>query len=541
MSVRDAELFMATLFADQPAGTLISVGSVRSPVCVPTVDEALPHVVGKQDVYVRITLLGRRPKRRGSAADSVAIPGVWVEIDVNGGPKSNGKVVEDGAESIEQAIEIAHSVLEPTLLVRSGYGVHAYWLFDRPRSLPDQDARARSVELVAGWQERLRLESGIKLDATHDLARVLRPPGSFNGKRGGPVPVALLSNGGPRYTVEELTEHVAEHVGHLGTGRSRRNGAGELTGRTPAQLVAAAPRLERIVDRQGRAPRDGSASDWDHYLACEARRQVTGPPLTREEAIGLIAQARSKHPDGKHKEHRRDYLENTVDAAFTAVDASGRPQAASGLFREVTDRLDLASDPVVEVKRWGRHEDSRLVITLRSNRRIVFDRARDAFEPVVLKRRVVLATDGQSAPPTFKKPEAEDVAVKLIRLANVAADADDRDEARDWTGRFLARHEHRIADVADFSTPHGRYEVLSIIRAGRAAVVRDVETEALLVSVSEMARFVRAEAGSPISWDTLHSRLSEVGWKHLGEVEQRQPKGRERAKAHLYAVAQDDA
>jgi len=68
------------------------------------------------------------------------------------------------------------------------------------------------------------------------------------------------------------------------------------------------------------------------------------------------------------------------------------------LFREGTERLDLTSDPVVEVKRWGRHEDSRLVITLRSQRRIVFDRARDAFEPVVLKRRVVLATDGRRRP-----------------------------------------------------------------------------------------------------------------------------------------------
>jgi len=47
--------------------------------------------------------------------------------------------------------------------------------------------------------------------------------------------------------------------------------------------------------------------------------------------------------------------------------------------------------------------------------------------------------------------------VKLIRLANVAADADDRDEARDWTGRFLATHANQITDVADFSTPQGRY------------------------------------------------------------------------------------
>jgi hypothetical protein len=104
------------------------------------------------------------------------------------------------------------------------------------------------------------------------------------------------------------------------------------------------------------------------------------------------------------------------------------------LAQQVTERLDLRSDPIADVKRWGRHEDSRLVVTLRSGRRIVFDRARDTFDPGTLKRRVVLATDGQASPGTFTKPAAEGVAVRLIRLANVVADADDRDEARGLGG-----------------------------------------------------------------------------------------------------------
>jgi hypothetical protein len=218
---------------------------------------------------------------------------------------------------------------------------------------------------------------------------------------------------------------------------------------------------------------------------------------------------------------------------------NGRPASARAVTRAVTHALGLDADPIAEVKRWGRHEDSRLVVTLRSGRRIVFDHARDVFEVRMLKRRVVLATDGQ-ANPTFKRGEAENVAVELIRLANVTADHDDRVEAADWADRFLCEHETRMPEVADFSTVAGRYEVLSIIQSRRAAVVLDVSTGARIVSVSAMGRFVRSEGGPPISWSTLHSRLEEVGWRHLGEVQQRQPSGRGRRKARVYLAPPDE-
>ncbi|MFA9270791.1 MAG: hypothetical protein ACEQSX_08530, partial [Baekduiaceae bacterium] len=216
---------------------------------------------------------------------------------------------------------------------------------------------------------------------------------------------------------------------------------------------------------------------------------------------------------------------------------AGREGDDGGL--DVTEALDLRRDPIAEVKRWGRHEDSSLVVTLRSGRRIVFDRARDVFDARILKRRVVLATDGE-ANPTLSRAAAEQVAVTLIRLASVTADHDDRDEASDWADRFLAEQAGVMPVVADFSTPAGRYEVLGIIQGGSALVVLDASTGARIVSVSAMARFVRAGGGPPIAWETLHSRLQQVGWQHLGEVQQRQPRGRDKRKAHLYRVPPED-
>jgi hypothetical protein len=207
------------------------------------------------------------------------------------------------------------------------------------------------------------------------------------------------------------------------------------------------------------------------------------------------------------------------------------------LIAEVSTQLDLGGDPIAAIKRWGRHEDSRLVITLKSGQRIVFDRARDVFEPAIVKRRVVLATDGNASPKTLKKPAAEDLAVKIVRLANIAQAVDDRDEARDWAGTFLEGREANTVDVGDYSTPEGRWETLCIFGVHKATVVvRDVASGALLVRVSDMASHVRAMLGTGIGWEILHSRLSEVGWRHLGEVQQRQPRGPLKRKTHLHAV-----
>ncbi|MGZ6669884.1 MAG: hypothetical protein ACXVH3_35005 [Solirubrobacteraceae bacterium] len=180
---RDARLFLETLFERQPADTLIAVGDVKKPRFVETPEAALYYVVDRRDVYVRMSLLAKRPDSpRGKAKDSAVIFGVWADIDVKGGPKSNGAVNEDGADSVEHACRAAYCVLEPTLLVQSGYGMHAHWLFEDPWVLGNDQERQAAATLVQGWQERLRQELPFGLDHKHDLATVLRVPGSWNGK-----------------------------------------------------------------------------------------------------------------------------------------------------------------------------------------------------------------------------------------------------------------------------------------------------------------------------------------------------------------------
>ena len=85
--------------------------------------------------------------------------------------------------------------LRPTFIVHSGGGLHPYWLLRELWMLETHEERKRAARLVAGWQVMLRERAGAhgwKLDSTHDLARVLRVPGTKNCKQAEPRSVRML-------------------------------------------------------------------------------------------------------------------------------------------------------------------------------------------------------------------------------------------------------------------------------------------------------------------------------------------------------------
>ena len=82
----------------------------------------------------------------------------------------------------------------PHIAVRSGGGVHAYWLLDAPVGLPGDEDRLyykktlrRFVQAIGG------VSPGAHADpACCDPARILRVPGTFNYKQETPRPVEVL-------------------------------------------------------------------------------------------------------------------------------------------------------------------------------------------------------------------------------------------------------------------------------------------------------------------------------------------------------------
>jgi hypothetical protein len=187
------------------------------------------------DVYYGVAL---GPKdfgqyRRCPADEAAGIVGLWADIDMAGEAHKGDNL----PPTLEDARGLANSLgLPPTEVVHSGHGLQPWWLFDEPWVFQDDEDRRGAAALVERFQAALRHNAeaaGWSLDATHDLARVLRVPGTTNYKlEGRPVPVTLLEGEGPRYTPQGLAAVLEALAGHgvnpfilRATGDPSRDGA----------------------------------------------------------------------------------------------------------------------------------------------------------------------------------------------------------------------------------------------------------------------------------------------------------------------------
>ena len=72
----------------------------------------------------------------------------------------------------------------PSLIIHSGYGLHAYYIFDTPIEITDdnrEEIKRRNNLLLDVTRARAQ---GKKIDGVGDLPRILRTPGTFNYKLG---------------------------------------------------------------------------------------------------------------------------------------------------------------------------------------------------------------------------------------------------------------------------------------------------------------------------------------------------------------------
>lgn len=142
--------------------------------------------LGKRaDVYFGTCLQNRRmlkPGSRGSSAGAVTIGGIWIDIDI-AGPTHQKPGLPTSEDDVRKAL--TSMPLSPSLVLFTGGGYHAWWALKEPYSIESESERFGIVEAsTRGWQELFREQTGLTLDSTWDLARVMRIPGTLNHKNG---------------------------------------------------------------------------------------------------------------------------------------------------------------------------------------------------------------------------------------------------------------------------------------------------------------------------------------------------------------------
>lgn len=159
------------------------------------------------DVYVGVSVSKKNlgPNRRCMSEDSDGISSLWSDLDLKS--PAHRKPLPG---TIPDALSIIPATMPPSVVVSTGNGAHAWWLFKEPYIFENGEERKRTARIVSRWHTLLRLNAatrGWAYDPLPDLARVLRIPGTLNYKDPqNPKDVALYSFTDRRYNLSDFEE-----------------------------------------------------------------------------------------------------------------------------------------------------------------------------------------------------------------------------------------------------------------------------------------------------------------------------------------------
>lgn len=403
-----------------------------------------------RNVYFGLGL--RRSKlpgsQRGCIKDVIALPGLWVEIDCAGGSHDGSAKryfpSKDAARAFLES-ELPH---RPSALIDSGGGLHAYWLFSELWTL-DADDLDHAQALERGWQAYIRSRTTYDIDSTHDLARVLRVPGTRNLKDGAARDVLLIYDDGPRYdpsSFDDWAELVAgPHQVPLPQGLTH-NPTAEPPGIKLMALFEADKRFRDTWERKRPDFRDQSPSSYCLSLATTAAQAGWSDQEIQDL---LIAWRRQQHADPK----RPGWYALTVAKARTTPTNTQQTAAEDAAERlESTDEPDeklaalslMLGIRIRRVVRWHRVDRGGVItepsFTIETDRgKVVIPNAAD----IISRTRFTSIVAGTLKHLVEVPPKMWSTAAKALLSVTVDEDASEEESPyaaiRDRVAEYAAR------------------------------------------------------------------------------------------------------
>jgi hypothetical protein len=143
--------------------------------------------------------------RRGKNEDIYAIPGLWIDLDHSGGVH-----VAQHLPTPQELLAFIHELpFTFSLLIDTGGGYHGYCLFKEMWLLATPAERHVAALLLRCFQRTIQTraaERGWKVDCTADLARILRPAGTYNHKTKPCKPATILQEDAIRYNPSDIAD-----------------------------------------------------------------------------------------------------------------------------------------------------------------------------------------------------------------------------------------------------------------------------------------------------------------------------------------------
>lgn len=308
------------------------------------------------DIYTCVGLPHTDPplaKRiRGKAEQVTAIAGMWADVDIVHPLHKKTNL----PPNMEKAVEVLESLpFTPTILVASGHGVQAWWLFDEPWIFQSHEERTSAQTLAKWWHEQVNnafKKEGWAVDSVWDIARVMRVPGTTNNKDpDNPVPVTILAEEKIRFDRTEFLDRIPPDFKPVVTvshdrDTNRVNGKGlqldpEATAPTEKfyNLMDISPQFRATWEGKRKDLRDQSPSAYDMALASMAIHNG----WTDQETANLLIHRRRKQ--GLDLKLRENYYATTISKARRPIE---REEAQQNLTDAVEMETDHASDIIKE-------------------------------------------------------------------------------------------------------------------------------------------------------------------------------------------------
>jgi hypothetical protein len=302
----------------------------------------------KENVYIGCATRSQQfgVNARGKRADCAAIPGVWLDVDY-GGPehkKPNLPPTEADARALIDSLGLV-----PSIIVHSGRGLQAWWLFKEPWIFESDDDRDSGERLTKGWVDTCRVLShdrGWDADEVGDLPRVMRMPGLWN-RKGVPVKTRLLyCNPETRYNPSDFEPFLTV----VSTGskpvvevdwKIEKSPSAEPPSQKFLLLCEHDSEFKRLCLRiplQGQ--KDHSASGFDFLLA----QKAFAANWEAQEVVNLLICQRRTHKADLKLQHP-SYYQKTLSSAFHGTPEIAREKVIEDLKAGKAMPEEVAKDP----------------------------------------------------------------------------------------------------------------------------------------------------------------------------------------------------
>ena len=169
-----------------------------------------------EDVYTGVGIANQNRARfttqnRCTEEEVSGLAGMWADIDV-AHPVHRKPNLPPTQEQALATLEEA--LLEPTLLVDSGHGIQAWWLFEQPwifQTPEDQELGRRAAQWWHQHIKGLYTARGWTTDSVFNLDRIMRLPGTWNNRVPGERrPVEIIRETARRYTPQDFLDLTPE-------------------------------------------------------------------------------------------------------------------------------------------------------------------------------------------------------------------------------------------------------------------------------------------------------------------------------------------